>query len=517
MKRRDFIKTISIGTAGAALSFNSIPIKALGASSVAKNLLNPLLTTNKILVVVQLLGGNDGLNTLIPYQDSNYFIKRPNLNIPQNQVLSLPGSTMGLHPALTEFKNLMIDGKLAIVQNVGYANPNFSHFRATDIWHTASDSNQVLQTGWLGRYLHEEYPNFPSNLPPDPMSIQIGTSADLSLLSQVGDMSLTFQDPNQFYQLTQGAAFSGYETIKTLAGMELNFARKVGADSLQYANRVKQAADLGNNLVEYPINNTLADQLKIVAKLIDGGLNTRLYVVTLAGFDTHSSQLIAHNILLNKLNGAITSFMQDLQLNGINNRVVGMTISEFGRRVSENGSAGTDHGTAAPLFVFGDLVNQGVYGNNPDLVNLNNGNLNFQYDYRQVYSSVLKQLFAVSDQELLNILSNQYSTLPLIVPQQPIEGDEKEKKDVLLSQNFPNPFNPATRISFTIKKESYVTLKVYNSSGKEVETLVNGYKKSGVHSVTFDTTGKSGISSGVYFYKLISDNNIETKKMILIK
>ncbi|MBK7160094.1 MAG: DUF1501 domain-containing protein [Ignavibacteria bacterium] len=146
------------------------------------------------------------------------------------------------------------------------------------------------------------------------------------------------------------------------------------ADSLQYATRVKEAADNGQNLVTYPVNNKLADQLKIVSKLIDGGLQTRLYVVSMGGFDTHSNQLTSHQNLMNQLNTAISAFMQDLQLNNITNRVVGMTMSEFGRRVNENGSAGTDHGTAAPMILFGDLVNEGVFGNNPDLINLSNNN-----------------------------------------------------------------------------------------------------------------------------------------------
>lgn len=516
MKRRDFIKTIAVGSAGVALTFNSIPMKALGLNSVAAKFLNPFIETDKVLVLVQLLGGNDGLNTVIPYQDSQYYIKRPTIGIQSGSVLSLPNSTMGLHPSLNELKNLLIDGKLAIVQNVGYPSPNFSHFRATDIWHTASSSTQILTTGWLGRYLHEEYPDYPNSVPPDPMSIQIGSNADLSLISQVGNMALTFQDPNQFYQLVQGGTYTGYEKNKTLAGDELAFARKVAADSLQYATRVKQAADSGQNLATYPTNNTLADQLKIVAKLIDGGLNTRLYVVTLGGFDTHSNQLNSHQTQLNRVNGAISAFMQDLQLNNINNRVVGMSISEFGRRPNENGSGGTDHGTAAPLFIFGDLVNEGIYGNNPDLTNLTNNNLNFQYDFRQIYASVLKQLFAASDQELLNVLLSPFNTLPLVIPQQAMPNKEKSK-DYSLSQNFPNPFNPSTQISFTLKKESYVSLKVYDTSGRVVQSLLDGYKNAGQYSVTFDVSGRTNLSSGIYFYKLKTNTFEDTKKMTLIK
>src|SRR3990172_3632152 len=216
MKRRDFIKTIAVTGTGAALSVNSIPLNAFGFNKVLANLINPFIETDKVFVVIQLMGGNDGLNTVVPYQDSVYYTRRPVLGIPSNNVLTLPNTTMGLHPALTEIKNLFTDNKVAIVQNVGYPNSSLSHFRATDIWHTASNSNQYFTTGWLGRYLKEEYPNYPNVLPDDPMAIQIGLNASLSLLSQVGDMSLTFQDPNQFYQLVQGATFNGYDKVKTL-------------------------------------------------------------------------------------------------------------------------------------------------------------------------------------------------------------------------------------------------------------------------------------------------------------
>jgi hypothetical protein len=335
-------------------------------------------------------------------------------------------------------------------------------------------------------------------------------------MSQVGDMSLTFQDPNQFYQLVQGASFNGYDKVKTLAGPELDFTRRVAADSLQYANRVKQASDNGQNLATYPANNSLADQLKIVARLIDGGLQTRLYVVTMGGFDTHTQQLNSHNTLLGRVNGAINAFYNDLFLNNISGRVVGMTLSEFGRRVAENGSAGTDHGTAAPMMLFGDLVNGGVYGNNPDLVNLVSGNLIHQYDYRQVYASTLQQLFAASNQELLNVLFQQFQTLPLIVPQ---EDNNKDKKNSTfsLSQNYPNPFNPSTEITYSLRRESNVSIRIYDASGREIQTLVNERKPSGTYKVTFDVSGRKHLSSGVYFYKLSADDFTDVKKMILVK
>ncbi len=516
MNRRNFIQTLGVTAAGASLTFNNIPLKALGLNSVIQKLIDPLIETDKVLVVIQLLGGNDGLNTVIPYQDTMYYTRRPLIAIPQGQVLSLPNTNMGMHPAMTDLKNLFVDGKLAIVQGVGYSNPSFSHFRATDIWHTASNSNQYFETGWLGRYLREEYPNYPNTLPPDPMAIQIGLSASLSLMSQVGDMSLTFQDPNQFWTLVQGSSGFGQDELKTLAGPEVKFARETAANALQYATRVKNAAGNGQNLANYPPNNSLADQLKIVARLIDGGLETRLYVVTIGGFDTHTQQLPGHNTLWTRVSQAINAFYTDCVLNNIAGRVVGVTLSEFGRRVAENGSVGTDHGTAAPMLLFGNLVNGGMYGNNPDLVNIVNGNLIHQYDYRQIYASALRQLFAATDQQLLNILYQQFQTLPLIVPQQSMPGKEKEHRDYQLSQNYPNPFNPSTDITFSLRNSTHVILKIYDTSGREIQTLVNETRQAGTHKVTFDTYNRR-LASGVYFYKISAGDFTDVKKMILVK
>jgi hypothetical protein len=238
--------------------------------------------------------------------------------------------------------------------------------------------------------------------------------------------------------------------------------------------------------------------------------------VTLTGFDTHTVQVTPHNNLLTRLNGAVSAFMTDLVLNGLSGRVVGMTISEFGRRVNENGSTGTDHGTAAPMLLFGDLVNGGVYGNNPNLVNLNNGNLIHQYDFRQVYASVLQQLFAATPQELLNVLLQQFTTLPLIVPQQPAER-QNGNKEYSLSQNFPNPFNPSTEITYAVKRETFVTLKIYDVSGREVETLVNEYKQAGKYTAIFDVSGRKNLASGTYFYKLQAGDFTDVRKMILVK
>jgi hypothetical protein len=168
------------------------------------------------------------------------------------------------------------------------------------------------------------------------------------------------------------------------------------------------------------------------------------------------------------------------------------------------------------MFLFGDLVNGGMFGNNPDLVNIVSGNLIHQYDYRQVYASVLKQLFAASDNELLNVLYNQYSTLPLIVPQAPM-GNSKKQQTFSLGQNYPNPFNPSTEISYTLRRDSHVTIKIYDTSGREIQTLVNERKSSGIHTVTFDVNGKKNLASGVYFYKLTAEDFTDVKKMILVK
>jgi uncharacterized protein (DUF1501 family) len=427
MKRREFIKN--------SLALPAIPVMLEGFHLLAYpqsgNSLPADGALDRVMVWIQLSGGNDGINTVIPLDQYNtYLALRSNIAIPSNRALPLANGA-GLHPAMTGMKTLFDAGKLAVVQGVSYPNPNFSHFRATDIWLTASDYNVYLEDGWLGRYLSDSFPGYPSGYPnsdmPDSPALQIGSTVSLGFQGPSQSMAITIQDPNTFYTLVSGSSSGGQDEVPpTTAGQELLFVRQVGDQSMSFAGRVKFAADRAANKSSlYPASgqNSLADQLKIVARLIAGGLRTRTYLVSLGGFDTHSNQVSSadtttgtHATLLGKLSAAIQAFQDDLELLGCDQRVITMTFSEFGRRPSSNASLGTDHGTALPVFLAGSNVRGGVYGNTPSLTDLSGGNLKMQFDFRSVYSATLQQWYRTGLLEEAAVLLHDFSPLDLINP-----------------------------------------------------------------------------------------------------
>ena len=391
------------------------------------------LASDRVLVIVYLNGGNDGLNMVIPRdQYSLYTGLRSNIAIPENAVLPLDGNlATGLHPAMTGMRDLYNNGKLSIVHSVSYPNPDQSHYRSTDIWMTAVDSNQLSNSGWAGRYLENRFPGYPVGYPnaqmEDPLAIQIGYLTSTALLGSQQSMGIALSDPNSFYQLVgSGGTPSPGDLPCCDAGDLIAFIRQQQALSVGYATEIKRAADAGQNMATYPVatdKNTLADQLKIVARLIHGGLKTKIYFVSLSGFDTHSTQvdtdvtLGAHALLLQKLSIAINTFQQDLKLQGTEDKVIGMTFSEFGRRANSNNSKGTDHGVAAPMFVFGSSIKHPTIGQNPDLANLTgqNGNkdIPMQIDFRRVYSDVLNDWFGTNPPTTNTLLFKPFPTVSL--------------------------------------------------------------------------------------------------------
>jgi uncharacterized protein (DUF1501 family) len=387
------------------------------------------LGEGRVVVLIQLNGGNDGLNTVIPlgHYDA-YHAARANIAIPENKVLRLKGfDQTGLNPTMPEMQWLFEAGKLAIIQSVSYPQPNFSHFRATDIWLTGADAGQILSTGWAGRYLDEQYPQFPRNYPnpdmPDPLAIQVGSLVSPALQGPALTMGMAISNPNSFYDLINDKS----EPVPdSRAGDQLAYIREMSVKTDQYAGVIKAAAQKvtkQSDCYPAPGKNPLADQLKIVARLVAGGLRTQFYLVSMGGFDTHARQVEpadpttgAHAKLLAKLSEAINAFQDDLTELQVSDRVMGMTFSEFGRRIQSNASGGTDHGAAAPVFVFGEKVQGGVIGQNPswpDKLTVND-NIAMQYDFRSVYSTLLEKWFLSDETIAETALLKKYPTLALI-------------------------------------------------------------------------------------------------------
>ena len=423
--RRDFLNS-SLILASAAFTVPSfiqrsayaMPQPAAGLNSI------PGVPEDRVLVVVQLSGGNDGLNTVIPYLDDAYYRVRPSIGLPRDQVLSLAGKNgadVGLHRALAQIKDLYDNGNCAVLQGVGYPNPNRSHFKSMDIWHTADTSG--TGDGWLGRYVDAEccgYGKGESGTPDGSAPVQtkaveppvaIGRTAPLALMGRT-TKPVAFETADLF-------RWTGQDVHKDLLGPYREISeRPVPADADEHSTaaflmRTSMDAQIASDsirkavsarpLVQYP-NSQLARQLEMVGKMIRAGMKTRVYYVTHGSFDTHSGQggpFGRHANLLQQFADAVGAFYRDLDQQGNSGRVLTMSFSEFGRRVAQNASQGTDHGTAAPMFLFGPMVTPGVISDHPSLTDLDQGDLKFGLDFRSVYAGILEDWMAADSKYVL--------------------------------------------------------------------------------------------------------------------
>lgn len=525
MKRKEFLRN-TIPAAILPSLVDGMSFRVLGDNPIMAAMLNAYVETDRVLVIVQLNGGNDGLNMVIPLdQYSNYFNARSNIAIPQNRVLTLSGTAAtGLHSSMTGLQSMYNEGKVRLVHSVGYPNPNFSHFRATDIWMTASDSNVELTSGWAGRYLNDQYPNYPVGYPntqmPDPLGIQIGSSTSLTFQGPSVNQGISITSATNFYNLINGVQDPAPATP---AGDALKYVRLVAQQSNQYSARIVAAANAVPTQGTYPTNNSLADQLKIVARLIKGGLKTRVYMVSLGGFDTHSIQTNTdtttgtHATLMQRLSEAIKAFQDDIKNLGVEDRVLGMTFSEFGRRVKSNASVGTDHGAAAPLFVFGKKVNPGITGNNPTIpaTATVNDNVVMQYDFRSVYASILKDWFCVDSTTLQTIMLQNFQQLPLCANGTCVATStiDTRSSGVSLVNNYPNPFTETTTISFTTKG-GHTLIQVMDALGRVIRTPIDRDYVAGTYNVTFDSYG---LPSGVYYVRFQNGVAQQVKAMLKVR
>nr|WP_288834296.1 DUF1501 domain-containing protein [uncultured Flavobacterium sp.] len=367
MNRRNFLSLTGTLTGGALL----LPDFLFSYGS-QKN----LIIGQQCLVFVQLNGGNDGLNTFIPFEDPLYYDLRPKIAISKNEVISTTKG-MGFHPALKGFAQMQQNGDLSVIQNVGYPEPNRSHFRSQEIWQTASDSNKYVNEGWLGRYLDLQCVNHTPTA-----GINIDSIDNLSLKGESPN-SITVKDPDRF------KIKNIKETDVLSENPSLDFVRKVANSVLEGSEEIQKALTQSTTQTSYP-KNALGKNLEWIARLIKGNLNSKVYYTSQGGYDTHDNQLVIQKNKFNELDSAIFSFYQDLKQANLLQNVTIVVFSEFGRRVKDNGN-GTDHGTAAPMFVIGGQNQGRVIGSNPNLADLSQGDLKHQIDFRSVYASLLKE------------------------------------------------------------------------------------------------------------------------------
>ena len=360
----------------------------------------------KTLVVIQLSGGNDGLNTVVPYTNDLYYKLRPQLALPKANVLRTSDS-LGFHPSLAKLNELYDKGYLAVINNVGYPNPDRSHFRSMDIWQTASDSNEYLTTGWIGRYLDSSCKD--CNIAHQAVEID-----DMLSLALKGDTikGMAMKDPKKLYQTLQRTSFQKIsQSTPDAADPSLHYLYKTLAEAVSSSEYLYDKSKVFASAAAYP-NAEFAGQLKTVAELINAGLSTKVYYVSLSGFDTHVRQQPQHERLLSTYAESVYAFVNDLEKNNRFQDVLIMTFSEFGRRVSQNASGGTDHGTANNLFVIGkNLKKKGFINGTPDLSKLDQGDLIHDVDFRSVYATILDKWLSTSSGSVLNA---QFKTLDFI-------------------------------------------------------------------------------------------------------
>jgi len=338
---------------------------------------NNLIIGEQCIVFVQLNGGNDGLNTFIPYDNPLYYDLRTKIALNKDVVIA-KNKGMAFHPSLKDFAQMQQNGDLTVIQNVGYPEPIRSHFRSQEIWQTAADSNKYINEGWLGRYLDLQCNGHQATA-----GINIDSIDNLALKGMEPN-SITVKDPNRFK-----VKFDKDENVKLSDNPQLDFVRKIANSVTEGSDEIQKALAKSKTEISYP-KTELSKNLEWIARLIKGNLNSKVYYTSLSGFDTHDNQLALHEKKLTDLNDALYSFYQDLKQAQLMQNVTVVVFSEFGRRVKDNGN-GTDHGTAAPMFIIGGNNKGTILGNNPNLSDLDNGDLKHEIDFRSVYASLLKE------------------------------------------------------------------------------------------------------------------------------
>lgn len=570
MKRRHFIKQLSL--ASIPFTIGGIPMNLMAENSLTR--MAKQSTNDRVLIILQMHGGNDGLNAVIPVEAYDlYYTRRANIAIPSKNSLrkmikldsTLASDTqVGLHPDMFHMKEMYDRGRACIVQGVSYKNNNGSHFRGRDISFMGGSFDDYFSSGWVGRYLEQEfkplqYPDdFPNDDMKDPLAIEMGS--DVSLIFHQKDhipTSISLDNPEQFARLVDG--LEGFtdegidprglppEALKNSPyGKELDWILQLEDKSEDYADRLyevyKAAPESSVTYPEkYPFNapagsmtNGLTRQLKLIARLLDGGgdgVNTKVFLVKIGGFDTHAEQVEnydatmgAHAALMYHISSAMSAFQADLAARGLEDRVLTVTTSEFGRRIHSNGSYGTDHGTGGPVFIFGKGVNPGVLGKVPDLTK---DNVEMQFDYRQVYASILRDWLGVSEATINNDIffrnfingpkeegTGNYE--PISVATDVISGLTEDFKSsrFKLYECYPNPVKGDVNIGFRINSRVHVKLTLLDSQGRQLGVLMNEEKDEGEH---FVKTDMAAFPPGVYLYQIKAGILAETKKMVVTR
>ena len=539
--RRSFLQALGIAGSG-SIMLGSNMLSASAPSPLTAAIANS--NTDQILILIRLSGGNDGLSTVIPIQQyDTYANARPNIYIPESKILKLTDD-FGVPTYMNALEPLWGEGQFKAVHGVGYQNQSLSHFTGSDIYANTDLTTTGftgLDTGWMGRYFEDLYPDYLINPPASPAAIQIGNFGNLIFQGEETNYAFVTSNIDQLEEIAEtGQQYSLDPALfnDCMYGDQLKFLRGVANTTYEYAGLIHGAYERGQNQVQYQ-DNGFARQLALLARLIKGNLGTKVYMISMGGFDTHGNQPLAHERLMSNLSIAVNNFYEDLAFTEQDEKVLSMTFSEFGRRIFENGSNGTDHGKAAPTLFFGSGLNGSAFvGEHPSLDNPNGrGNLEYTMDFRDLYATVLAEWLCVPiplvEQHLLNhpynpvnlgfncsgvefpdiAYDNDPPTPP--TPEDPVAEDPTPE---LLEAIVHKPFYPtkeAPHIFLEMPFTAHVDIQLYNIIGQNVGTVVNEIMIEGTTEINIRERMPKHLSSGKYIYRIqVSDRKMSKSIMV---
>jgi len=510
--RRSFIQALGLAGAGGMM---------LGRAAVTASKPSPLSVAlsaaenDRILIILRLKGGNDGLNTIVPVYDyATYANLRPTIRHLQSNLINLDAD-FAIPDHMQPLESMWGDGEMKVVHGVGYPTQNLSHFRSSEIWASTDDINYE-PTGWWGRYFEDLYPDYLINPPEVPPAIQIGSIGNLIFEGDNNNYAFAVANPEQLANVAEnGSLHDVLDLPDCVYGDKLLFMRATANTTFTYAGVINDAYMASTNDAPYGTDD-LSSQLAIVARMIKGGLGTKVYMVALGGFDTHADQVNNHQYLMESLSGAVKNFYTDIGATGMENEVLTMTISEFGRRPYENGSNGTDHGAASPVILFGPaLEGSGFVNTHPELdVWDNNDNLIPSTDFRDVYNTVLTDWFCLDPSIVSAILLGQsYDQLDL--------GFNCESLGIQDFGDFEKFIhagvykNGRTYVEFIMPNSGHVDIRLYDILGKEISVLQNEILFPGPHSIDVKATVKTRLTYGQYIYRIAMGGQFYSKSILV--
>jgi uncharacterized protein (DUF1501 family) len=515
--RRSFLQALGITGAGTMM---------LGGNMMSASSLSPLsmainnAETDNILILIRLNGGNDGLNTIIPLNQFDvYANNRPSIYIPESKVIKL-NDEFGMAGYMKNLEPLWGEGAMKVVHGTGYPEQNLSHFTSSDIW-ASTENLQRIRTGWMGRYFEDIYPDYLVEPPAIPAAIQIGSFGNLIFEGTQTNYAFTTANPNQLERIAElGLVYDVENMPDCMYGDQLRFLRGTTNTTYKYSGVIHDAYERGTNDVEYD-DNGFAKQLAILARLIKGNLGTRVYMVSMGGFDTHANQPINHERLMSRLSLAVNNFYEDLGFQDMQNKVLSMTFSEFGRRVFENGSLGTDHGASAPTLFFGPALNgSALVGEHPSLTDLERGNLKFTTDFRDLYGTVMNKWLCI-DQQMVEeyLLGRPLQLVDLGFDCNGITNPPDDDPPLVVIEGFDHKPVYAegedVAVYIEIPEAGLLDIQLYDILGQRIGTIKNEMMIEGSYTIPIKQNMGTRLSTGQYIYRITYKDKKYSKSVLI--